>query len=177
ADYTQAIMDLGATLCTPRRPQCERCPVAEHCTARREGITALIPESKPKRVTPTRSTTMLIVRDSENRVLLERRPPTGVWARLWSLPEIDDTADAIHHLDMRYAVRAGEPEALDPFVHTFSHYHLHITPLLLAGVANVDRINDDPDRRWIAKAQLDTLGVPAPVRTLLESLIPGTPNA
>jgi A/G-specific adenine glycosylase len=177
ADYTQAIMDLGATLCIRSRPHCMRCPVAEGCTARREGLTAKLPESKPKRVTPTRATTMLIVRDAHDRVLLERRPPTGVWARLWSLPEIDATTDAIGHLHERYAVRAGSPVCLDDFVHTFSHFHLRIKPVLLSGSVIADHVGDEIDRRWIAKAQLDTLGLPAPVRTLLDTLIPGNPDA
>jgi A/G-specific adenine glycosylase len=170
ADYTQAIMDLGATLCTRTRPQCTRCPVATGCVALRDGVTGTLPLAKPKRARPTRATTMLIVRDAQGRVLLERRPPTGVWARLWSLPEVADAAGAIHHLQERYAVCADVKTTLDGFVHTFSHYHLHITPVLLAGVANHDRIADDPDLGWHSRAQLDTLGLPAPVRKLLQPL-------
>lgn len=168
ADYTQAIMDLGAILCTRARPQCERCPVTNGCVALRDGLTRVLPQAKPKGALPTRTTTMLVVRDGHGRVLLERRPPTGVWARLWSLPEIDDAVDAIRLLHDRYAVRADEPAALDGFVHTFSHYHLHITPLLLTG-SRVDRVADDPDRSWYSRAQLDALGLPAPVRTILET--------
>jgi A/G-specific adenine glycosylase len=145
--------------------------------ARREGLTSVLPESKPKRLTPTRTTTMLIVRDAQARVLLERRPPTGVWARLWSLPEIDDTTDAIDHLHARYAVSADTPESLTPFVHTFSHFHLHITPVLLIGAPIARRVGDDVDRRWIAQAQLHTLGLPAPVRTLLDTLLTGNAHA
>ncbi|MEO7325369.1 MAG: A/G-specific adenine glycosylase [Dokdonella sp.] len=170
ADYTQAIMDLGATLCTRTRPQCVRCPVASGCVALRDGLTGMLPQSKPKRAIPTRSTTMLMVRDAQDRVLLERRPPTGVWARLWSLPEIDDASSAIPELHGRYAVDARDPMLLASFIHTFSHYHLRITPLLLAGVPNVDRVGDDTDRAWYSREQLDSLGLPAPVRKLLESL-------
>ncbi|MEO5625674.1 MAG: NUDIX domain-containing protein, partial [Dokdonella sp.] len=170
ADYTQAIMDLGATLCTRTRPQCVRCPVATGCIALRDGLTSVLPQSKPKRSIPTRSTTMLIVRDTQDRVLLERRPPTGVWARLWSLPEIDDASAAIGELLRHYAVDAKDPTLLDSFVHTFSHYHLRITPLLLAGVSNVNRIADDTDRGWYSREQLGALGLPAPVRKLLEPL-------
>jgi A/G-specific adenine glycosylase len=170
ADYTQAIMDLGATLCTRTRPHCARCPVASGCVALRDGLTGVLPQSKPKRSMPTRSTTMLIVRDAQDRVLLERRPPTGVWARLWSLPEIDDASIATHALRERYAVSAKDPTPLDSFVHTFSHYHLHITPLLLSGVPNRDRVTDDADRAWTSREQLGSLGLPAPVRKLLETL-------
>jgi A/G-specific adenine glycosylase len=164
-------MDLGATLCRRSRPQCVRCPVANGCIALRDGLTDSLPQAKPKRTLPTRVTTMLIVRDAEDRVLLERRPPTGVWARLWSVPEIAGDTDAIRHLHDRYAVRADTQTTLGSFVHTFSHYHLHITPLLLAGAVADNRIADDAGLRWIAQAELDSLGLPAPVRALLQQTI------
>lgn len=170
ADYTQAIMDLGATLCTRSRPQCARCPVSSACVALREGLTAALPEAKPKRALPTRATTMLIVRDAQGRVLLERRPPTGVWARLWSLPEMDNGASAPDHLHERYAVRVDTTIALDRFVHTFSHYHLQVTPLLFTGTPIANRVADDPDRDWYSHGQFSMLGLPAPVRKLLETL-------
>ncbi|GAA0723073.1 A/G-specific adenine glycosylase [Dokdonella soli] len=170
ADYTQAIMDLGATLCARSRPQCARCPVASGCVARREGLTAVLPEAKPKRVAPTRATTLLIVRDAQGRVLLERRPPTGVWARLWSLPETDDAASAARRLRDHCTLRADSCTALGSFVHTFSHYHLEITPLLFDGIVKPARVGDDPDHGWYARAELAALGLPAPVRRLLESL-------
>lgn len=170
ADYTQAIMDLGATLCVRTRPHCARCPVAGGCIARRDGLTGVLPESKPQRARPTRATTMLIVRDARGRVLLERRPPSGVWARLWSFPEVDQAASAEDRLRDRYGVRSGSSTALPAFVHTFSHYHLHITPLLFVGATPKHRIGDDPDHRWCPREELAALGLPAPVRKLLETL-------
>ena len=170
ADYTQAIMDLGATLCVRSRPHCARCPVAPGCVARRDGLTAGLPARKPVRAKPTRRTTMLIVRDADSRVLLERRPPTGVWASLWSLPEIDDSDDATTRLRERYGVRSDTGVALDSFVHTFSHYHLHVTPLLLDRAEPSDRVADGDGRGWYAAGELAALGLPAPVRRLLELL-------
>ncbi|MEO7063466.1 MAG: A/G-specific adenine glycosylase [Dokdonella sp.] len=170
ADYTQAIMDLGATLCTRTRPQCTRCPVADGCIALRDGLTGVLPEAKPKRDMPTRATTMLIVRDAGGRVLLERRPPTGVWARLWSLPEVEDAASANIRLCERYAVHATGQSALQSFVHTFSHYHLHVTPHLFTGTPDTTQVADAPDYAWYAIADLSTIGLPAPVRKLLESM-------
>ena len=170
ADYTQAIMDLGATLCTRSRPQCPRCPVASGCIALREGSTATLPAAKPARALPTRATTMLVVRDGRGRVLLERRPPTGVWARLWSFPETDDGAGAADRLRERYALRVDVWTALPAFRHTFSHYHLEVTPLLFAGAARTESIGDDPDLAWYPREELAALGLPAPVRRLLESL-------
>ena len=168
ADYTQAIMDLGATVCVYPRPRCEQCPVASGCVALREGSTAELPERKPLREKPTRHTTMLIVRDESGRVLLERRPPTGIWARLWSVPEAAGESLAEDLLSDRYAVRSRSPRALDSFVHTFSHYHLRVQPLLFSGSA-MDRVGDD-ERVWVTRDELAQFGLPAPVRRLLQSV-------
>jgi A/G-specific adenine glycosylase len=168
ADYTQAIMDLGATVCTRSRPRCTECPVAEHCAARRGNLTTVLPQPKPKRALPTRRTTMLVVRDACGRVLLERRPPAGVWARLWSLPEVDDASDAAAVLLRRHGIDAPPPRALAPFVHVFSHYRLDVTPLLV-DEARATRVAD-ADARWHDANDHDALGLPAPVRKLLSQL-------
>ncbi|HKE46954.1 MAG TPA: A/G-specific adenine glycosylase [Rhodanobacteraceae bacterium] len=169
ADYTQAIMDLGATVCVRSRPLCAACPVAAGCVALREGTTSELPTPKPQRRIPTRETSMLVVRDGRGRVLLERRPPAGIWARLWSVPEAEPGSDVRTLLRDRYAVRAGEPETLGGFVHSFSHYHLRVTPLVLSGEAGL-RVADDADRGWFAREDLAALGLPAPVRRLLETV-------
>lgn len=168
ADYTQAIMDLGATVCTRSRPRCAACPVAFDCVAHRDGTTAELPERKPTRAKPTRETTMLIVRDEAGRALLERRPPTGVWARLWSVPEASDSASAVYVLRERFAVQTHDAIALDSFTHTFTHYHLRVTPLLVAGVAN-PRVADG-ESGWFTREEWTALGLPAPVRRLLETV-------
>ncbi len=170
ADYTQAIMDLGATLCVRSRPHCARCPVSSGCVALRDGLTAELPTRKPSREKPTRDTTMLVVRDDRSRVLLERRPQEGIWAGLWSLPEIGDPRDAPQRLREHYGVRTADGIALTPFVHTFSHYHLQVVPLLLERAISTGRVADVEGRGWYAPGDLATLGLPAPVRRLLETL-------
>ncbi|MBS0556610.1 MAG: A/G-specific adenine glycosylase [Proteobacteria bacterium] len=164
ADYTQAIMDLGATVCTRSRPRCAACPLKRSCIALRDGVVAQLPERKPVRALPTRKTVMLLLRDRAGRILLERRPPTGVWAQLWSLPEAHDTDAARRHLGNRITLRA-----LAPFIHTFSHYRLDVTPM--TGVVAATRgIADVPDRRWLLPRDAASLGLPAPVRKLIETL-------
>ncbi len=168
ADYTQAIMDLGATLCVRSRPRCGVCPVASGCVALRDKLTAHLPARKPAKVSPTRATCMLILRDRNDRVLLQRRPATGVWAELWSLPEAATPDDAA-----KVARAAGAQfDAVTPlasFVHVFSHYRLDITPLL-ARTKPLPQVADRDDLRWCDATEFLQLGLPAPVRRLLQSL-------
>jgi A/G-specific adenine glycosylase len=168
ADYTQAIMDLGATLCTRARPQCAACPLAEDCVAHRDGLTMKLPERKPARALPTRNTVMLVLRDRAGRLLLQRRPPTGVWAQMWSLPEAEDIAAARKNIARDHGIRGNTIvfRPLRPFVHTFSHYRLDVTPLAL-DVAAPLHVADDADRRWLLPAEAAALGLPAPVRKLI----------
>ncbi|HET9034213.1 MAG TPA: A/G-specific adenine glycosylase [Dokdonella sp.] len=167
ADYTQAIMDLGALVCTRSKPRCAECPLHRTCVALRDGLTAALPQKKPAKTIPSRTTTMLIARDAEGRVLLERRPPTGVWARLWSLPEGVDVERPQSFFAPFDRIASPRIQVLPELIHTFSHFRLHITPILMHIDADESRIADDPDRAWVRPDELDTLGLPAPVRKLL----------
>lgn len=168
ADYTQAIMDLGATLCVRSRPQCEACPLAQTCIAKRDDLTSELPSRKPSKSIPTRATVMLIVRDRQRRILLERRGPQGVWSGLWSLPEAAGTDDA-WRLAQQHA-QIDDAQALTPFRHVFSHYRLDIEPLLFDRAIVQHGIADHPQLRWCSTDELAALGLPAPVRTLLLNL-------
>ena len=167
-DYTQAIMDLGATVCIRARPHCARCPLAVDCIASIEGLTAQLPESKPTRALPTRETMMVIVRDTSGRLLLQRRPSSGVWAELWSLPEAADLESARYIATI--AARRGSDitfRDLPRFTHTFSHYRLDITPIA-CDVERATRIAEVSDSRWLLPEEAAQLGLPAPVRKLIE---------
>ncbi len=171
ADYTQAIMDLGATICVRSRPRCADCPVAADCVARIENRTVELPQRKPPRAIPTRATMMLLLRDAEGRVLLQRRPPTGVWSGLWSLLEFADRSAA--DVTIR-EYRPNDVQSLGTFTHTFSHFRLQITPLLADGVSSSSMLADAPDLEWYGSEQWSALGLPAPVRRLLEIHSSGT---
>jgi len=168
ADYTQAIMDLGATVCVRARPLCDTCPLAKSCVAKRDNLTAQLPTAKPTKRIPTRDTVMLILRDAKGRVLLERRGPQGVWSGLWSLPEASDhdtawrTAETLAKID--------DAQQLTPFVHVFSHYRLQVEPLLFDAATAHRKIADNPGLRWCDAGERATLGLPAPVRSLLQDL-------
>lgn len=168
ADYTQAIMDLGATVCVRTRPVCGACPMHSDCIARRDNLTAQLPTAKPGKAIPTRSTVMLILRNAESRVLLQRRGAQGVWSGLWSLPEADDIDSAWREAQRRAQI--DDAQSLTPFVHVFSHYRLQIQPLLFDGATPAHAIADNADLRWCTIAELPTLGLPAPVRSLLLAL-------
>ena len=172
ADYTQAQMDLGATLCTRADPDCSDCPLQVHCVAFREGRVAELPSPKPGKPLPQRSTVMLLVEDQDGRVLLQRRPPTGVWAALWSLPQHDeaDLAQAWFDRILRADFTGARTE--DPVLHGFSHYRLLIQPLRITGVSLRDAVGDNADLRWASRAELSAIGLPAPVRRLLERTSP-----
>ena len=158
ADYTQAIMDLGATVCV-RAPQCTRCPVSADCVALRDSRTHELPRRRARRAVPERSCVMLVLRDADDRILLERRPSSGIWGGLWSLPECADESEAVR------VAGASELRPLPPFAHQFTHFRLNVTPL--AARASEAQVRDDA-RRWIARDEASALGLPTPVRKLLQ---------
>lgn len=169
ADYTQAVMDLGATVCTPRQPDCERCPQRRGCTAYRRGLTTALPTPRPARVLPEREMAWIVLRDLRDRVLLERRPPQGVWPGLWSLPEAANEDDA-RAATTRYADIGGRiGDALPPIRHQFTHFVLHASPIEWRGVRIRPAVADAPERRWCEPGELAALGIPAPVLRLLRS--------
>ncbi|MDO9105361.1 MAG: A/G-specific adenine glycosylase [Methylovulum sp.] len=180
ADYTQAIMDLGATLCTRRNPSCTVCPVNTHCKARVSGTVALYPTPKPAKTLPTKHLFFLLLTDQYGRVLLEKRPPNGIWGGLWSLPEFDNLDDAGHWCQAKN-VRILSQNLLKPRRHTFSHYHLDYTPLY-AEIKNPINIVMDAgpavwyNTVWHHAEEINNLGLAAPIKILLQSLNNGNDN-
>ncbi len=168
ADYTQAQMDFGATLCTRHDPSCVLCPLQRACIALRDGRVAELPTPKPGKPLPEREAIVLLMCDTEHRVLLQRRPPTGIWAALWSLPEAADHNNARHWFEAQIAnADYGAGRAGDPIQHAFTHYRLQIQPLVWSDIALRDAVRDNVDLRWVAREDLTSLGIPAPIRTLL----------
>ena len=172
ADYTQAQMDSGATLCTRHNPACLLCPVSTDCAAFVQGRVDELPTPRPSKVLPEREATVLLLEDRDGRVLLQRRPPTGVWAQLWSLPQLDVDDDPARWLQGHAAglvdpVEFDTPARLAPVQHGFSHYRLRLHPLHWPGLAPGRGVRDNDTLRWVARDDLATLGIPAPIRTLL----------
>lgn len=170
ADYTQAQMDFGATLCTRANPACLYCPLQDDCLALREGRVDTLPTPRTSKRLPEREAVALLLENTRGELLLQRRPPTGIWASLWTLPQADTDARMrqwyAHAIDGDY----DAAEELPPIVHTFSHYRLHLRVLHLRKVAPRHRVGDNETLRWVARAELAALGLPAPIRKLLDSL-------
>jgi A/G-specific adenine glycosylase len=171
AIYTQAIMDLGATLCTRHQPRCTDCPIAADCRARIEARQEELPAGKRRRAARrTRRAVMLVARH-DSAVLLVQRPASGIWGGLWCLPEFDDR-DAAAQFASRALARATVARASLPEIeHSFTHFDLVITPLVARcqGVRGVDEPGEG-GRLWYDLAQPARIGLPAPIKTLLETL-------
>jgi len=166
ADYTQAMMDLGATLCTRSRPQCGRCPLVDSCEGFAAGDLLSFPGKKPKRVLPVRDALFLLVHNERDEVLLERRPPSGIWGGLWSFPEIGRRQDLNQWCQQRLGVTPIATLDLPGLRHTFSHFHLDIQPIAVNVGTAVSTIADQ-GHHWYSPQQGAELGLPAPVLKLL----------
>ncbi len=165
-DYNQAMMDLGATLCVKQQPACGRCPVQTGCQALQSGREKELPHAKPRTPLPCRTIYMLMLSSSEKEFFLEQRPPTGLWGGLWVFPEfisLNELQDwcRVHELDT--AQLASQP----PRRHSFSHYHLDYTPVLLRNAKPWLEVREG---RFAWQRNPETLAIPAPVRRLLDEV-------
>ncbi|WP_240342403.1 A/G-specific adenine glycosylase [Methylococcus sp. EFPC2] len=165
-DYNQAMMDLGATVCTRSRPACADCPLQTDCVAFKGDLTAVLPSPKPRRTTPVKHCLMLVLRDENGRIFLEKRPPTGIWGGLWSLPEFADRAELDGWL-FSHAISGVLLESRPPRRHTFSHFHLDFVPLL-ARTRSGMYLAESGRSDWRDPATERTL--PAPIARLLAEL-------
>ncbi len=168
--YTQAIMDLGAILCTRKLPDCDRCPVSDECEARRMGRQSAFPTPRPKKDLPVKKKRFLILSHPVGGILLEKRASSGIWGGLWSLPECDHGIDLYHFCRERFGCAIESCEELDMVRHTFSHFRLEITPVKLKIKAMPASIRDEERFRWIDKEQQEPLGMATPVIRILKSL-------
>ncbi len=177
AAYTQAIMDLGATLCSRGKPACARCPLQDQCAAYRDDCVDGYPEPKPRRTLPVRESRVLLLCNAAGEVLLQRRPPVGIWGGLWSFPEVPADQDAqqwcrtqlrccVRHIDEWPALR-----------HTFSHFHLDLRPLVAQVKTLENAVLEGEGWVWYNSAQPDRIGLAAPVTRLLARLHVGVKMA
>ena len=190
AGYIQAQMDLGATLCTRSKPKCGECPVSADCVAFQSGRVSELPTPRPRKVVPERHTTFLLLMHG-NDILLEKRPGSGIWGGLWCPPQLEDgqgvVADYVQRngivasekIENRHSRAGGNPanskiqcEALPTFTHTFTHFKLHITPVLLRVAHKPQRVQQ-PGSVWLDVEEALQAAIPTPVRKVLRELHSG----
>ncbi len=167
AIHNQAQMDLGATVCTRGKPRCDACPLDDTCVARASGRIDQLPTRKPRRAIPQRQATLLVLLDGD-RVLLERRPPAGIWGGLLSLPELPENANAREWAERHFACRVSAIEPAPTLMHAFSHFRLHIAPLLLRVAPNHAAM--EQASQWLALAETGSKALPAPIRSILDKI-------
>jgi len=155
-EFNQAMMDLGATLCTRTKPDCASCPVADDCQGLKLGDPTRFPGKKPKKDKPVKSTVMLLVTNDAGETLLEKRPPSGIWGGLWSLPEVDQAT-----------LGTGAGESVMRFRHTFSHYHLDIEVRAFDQAADPVSVRETRECVWWDNDQELPGGIAAPVAKIL----------
>jgi len=170
ADYSQAMMDLGATLCTRSAPACEACPLGSDCTALAQGDPLAYPGKKPRKTLPVKNTTFLMIRSDSGEVFLQRRPSPGIWGGLWCFPEIAAVAESANWCIDRWGVEPTAVQAWEEFRHTFSHYHLDIQPVQVNLATRPNEIMAGQDRLWYNIQQPPEIGLAAPVANLLAKL-------
>ncbi|MFD0950732.1 A/G-specific adenine glycosylase [Paraperlucidibaca wandonensis] len=155
-DYTQAMMDLGATLCTRTKPACERCPVQDGCIAYAQGEPARYPEKQRKQPVPRREVT-LAIHLHDDQAWMAQRPSSGIWGGLWSFPEWPSDTPL-----------PTQAESLPEFVHVFSHFRLNIKPVIIQATSSL--AVSEAAGRWVTLSDLPALGFPAPIYSLLQRL-------
>jgi A/G-specific adenine glycosylase len=167
AVYTQGLMDLGSSICTRSKPKCADCPVRTDCTAQLTGRAETLPSPRPKKEIPYKCASLLLLMQG-NEILLEKRPPSGVWGGLWCLPQFDDEPSALAWC-ARHGMSIANRMAMPEFTHTFTHFRLRIAPLRV-DIGRKPLKSMEPGMVWLNVEKARHAPIPAPVRGLLEQL-------
>jgi A/G-specific adenine glycosylase len=171
AHYTQAIMDLGATVCTRHRPACTACPLSGGCAAYLAGIPQQLPAARPQRARPQRASVVMLVLADPQTVLLEKRPDSGIWGGLWGLPEVDTVDEAAAWCTARFAQAPGRLRVRPALRHGFTHFDLELTPVEVHLPSLPGGVLDGDGWLWYNVRQPAQVGLAAPVSRLLTSLV------
>jgi A/G-specific adenine glycosylase len=177
ASYTQAIMDLGATLCVRSRPLCPTCPLNDFCVARIEGLQSVLPTPRPKKTRPQRIAYAVLALRDDGAVLLERRPPAGIWGGLWTFPQFEDRDSALawvrqQKIDHTEPDRAEHPGAysMAPYSHSFTHFDLTLHPIVLRMAEPQGFVADTDKHCWYDPRQPAQIGLAKPSVDLIRQL-------
>jgi A/G-specific adenine glycosylase len=166
ADYTQAMMDLGATLCTRSSPSCGRCPLASGCVALAQGNQTHYPGRKPKKKIPVRTTCFLLIHNEQGELLLQQNPPSGLWGGLWVLPQVESEQDITQRC-VELGLELVDHEIQPGKRHTFSHFHLDYQPIVLNAIDRSCAVAKGDNQVWYNPQNPLSLGMPAPIVALI----------
>jgi len=170
AHYIQAQMDLGATVCTRSKPKCDQCPLQADCQAFQLDIPQNFPESKPKKIIPTRETNWLILQNQDGEILLQQRPNSGIWGGLWSFPEVNSIENMDEFCLNKFQTNITGITKQASFKHVFTHFKLQVHPHLISVVQPSHNISENNTSSWYKISEALQLGLPAPVKSFLQSL-------
>ncbi len=165
-DYTQAIMDLGATCCTSKNPNCLNCPLQKGCLAFKHQEQHLYPTKKVKKTIPIQHQQLLVLYNEQGCIYLEKRPPAGLWGGLWCLPSLGEGDCPLDFIRLNYDLSGDTPEKLIAFKHRFSHFHLEINALSIKTQA-LGTLLSEKQGHWFAKDQINSLGLAKPTSKIL----------
>lgn len=163
--YTQALMDLGATVCTRHNPLCQVCPLQLHCKAWLDKCVQQLPAAKPRKPLPQKETIFLLLMQQQ-KLLLGKRPAKGIWGGLWCPPEIGLNIDSENYCQQHLGFQIKTQVKLTPIDHQFTHFKLRIYPWLLHVLP--ESVAPLAQYIWIKPSDALKQGIPAPVRKLLE---------
>jgi A/G-specific adenine glycosylase len=169
ADYTQAIMDLGATCCTTKNFNCQNCPLNNHCLAFLHREQHLYPTKKIKKPVPVQQQQLLVLCNHLNHIYLEKRPPTGLWGGLWCLPSLDLDNCPIHFIRLQYGLIGDKPQQLIAFKHRFTHFLLEINAFKIQTHPLGNKLSEATGQ-WFSKEKLSSLGLAKPTSKILSLL-------
>jgi len=170
AAYTQAIMDLGAIICTRSRPQCTVCPLHKACAAHKMGEETAYPTKKPRKILPVKATTFIMLQNQCGEILLEKRPIKGIWGGLWSFPECPTVDDVPVWCQQHFNNISFKCDTWQTLRHTFTHFHLDITPVLVSIEVKMCQAVNLTETVWYNATQSQTYGLAAPVARLTQQL-------
>jgi len=165
AIYTQALMDMGATICTRSKPTCAVCPVLSGCIAAKTNRVAELPTPRPRKAVPEKYTTFLLLKHDSD-ILLEKRPGSGIWGGLWCPPQLEGGQEQVAHYLQRNGMVVSDKVELEGFTHTFTHFRLHITPILLY-LEHKPQLVHQSGSRWLEVQDALQAAIPTPVRKVL----------
>ncbi len=177
-DYNQALMDLGATICTRSKPKCTQCPFEKNCLAHKVNRETEFPHRKTdKKTKPYKKSCFIILQNKQGDILLEQRPPLGIWGSLWCFPEHDEPIEKLEqYCKSEFNTSTKNAKRLEPFVHKFSHYDLEISPIILSANKQPHLLMESQPRVWYKPGDKLPGGIAAPIKTILMTLLRKKPN-